>query len=140
MGRRGLRRITVRGAVYRWQADWTYRADVRTLLLRIWGGDKTSQALHADLTTDWSGYAEHIAAARGRGESPPALVVDTSYVMPRDVRAIIEYGLAHGWDPTARGKPFLLTQADTPTLQGLKLTGVGMHNPNQRGTESNDQG
>jgi len=122
MSTRGLRKIAVDGIVYQWKADWTYRTGIRTILLRVWGGDKTSQALHADMVTDWIGFAEVMAAARERGETLVDMVVDTSYVMPSDVRAIIEYGLVQGWDPRARGKPFVLTLVDRPSRQGLSLT------------------
>lgn len=131
MRMRGLRKITVDDIVYRWKADWTYPAGVRTLHLRVWGGDKTNQALHANLTTDWSGFAEAMKAARERGETPYEGVIDCSFVMPRDVRAIIGYGLAHGWNPSARGGPFVVTPADTPLPEGLSLATANTVSTNQ---------
>jgi len=46
--------------------------------------------------------------------------------MPRDIAAIIEYALAHGWSPARRGEPYWLKEkVDHLDLEGFFLTDVG---------------
>jgi hypothetical protein len=105
-----LRTITVDGVSYRWKADWVYIAgQVRTVRLRIWGGDKTRQALHAHLVGTFHGFRTAVAAGRIPKGSP---VVDTTYVEPREVRAVIVHALGRGWSPQSSGQPFCLGAAD----------------------------
>lgn len=111
MAKRELRKITVNGATFFWSADWTYirvGEEVynvqRTIHLRIWGDDKRSRPLYVDLHGP-------------RGD-------DWTYVLPHQVRAVIEYGLAHGWDPTTItwGEPYWLTGAAALVLGNLVPT------------------
>ena len=113
MAKRELRKITVAGAMFVWNADWTYikvgeesYSFRRTIHLHIRGATNRSQPLYVDLCGP--------------------IGDDHAYVLPRQVRAVIEYGLAHGWDPTTQGGPFWLTGADTPVLDGLVITERGM--------------
>lgn len=119
MGRSlALRSMTVGETTFRWKADWVYISGRRTVRLRVWGGDKTNQALHAQLVANYRGVLEQIK----RGElSPGATIVDDIYIQPREVRIVIEYGLAHGWNPHAHGKPFRLTASNTPFLDNFTL-------------------
>jgi hypothetical protein len=61
--------------------------------LRIWGSDKTSRMLRADLVP--------LSWVPGRPRLPG----------PRQVRAIIDYALGHGWQPEVPGTPFVLTHS-----------------------------
>jgi hypothetical protein len=123
MGRKRvkLRTITINGVPFHWIADWSYAEGVRIVRLRVWGGDKTRQTLHAHLVATFHGLRE--AVARGDGRLPTT-IVDTSYIAPREVRTLIEYGLAHGWDPQASGKPFCLTEADPSPSGELVLKDI----------------
>ncbi|GAB2864580.1 hypothetical protein GCM10022221_75870 [Actinocorallia aurea] len=49
---------------------------------------------------------------------------DTSFPTSRDVRAIVERGLASGWTPISHGPPFFLSEHDAPpwNLPGFLLT------------------
>lgn len=118
-----LRTITINGVPFRWIADWGYdERGVRTVRLRVWGGDKTRQALHAHLVATFHGLRQVVA----RGEIPlPTTVVDDTNIRPREVRALIEYGLVHGWNPQASGKPFCLTAADPSPSDDLTLVDIG---------------
>ena len=113
MAKRELRKITVAGATFVWNADWTYikvgeesYSFRRTIHLHIRGATNRSQPLYVDLCGP--------------------IGDDHAYVLPRQVRAVIEYGLTHGWDPTTQGGPFWLTGADTPVLDGLVITDRSM--------------
>ncbi len=116
-----LRTITIEGRAFRWTADWTTIEGRRTVRLRVWGGDKTSRMLQAYLIATFRGFG----AAVERGDIPLATsVVDDTYIRPRDVRAAIEYALAHGWDPRARGQPFRLTAADASPSDDLAFADI----------------
>ena len=121
-----LRTITVEGEKFRWIADWSYPKEgvnrgFRIIRLRVWGGDKASCALQAHLRATF----RETRAAFERGEIlPGTIVVDNSYILPRDVRVAVEYGLAHGWDPELTGRPFLLTAADALSSESLELVDI----------------
>lgn len=70
----------------------------RCVRLRVWGAGKTSQVLQADL----------LSATWATPWSPCA--TDTAYPQPADVRAVVDYALAHGWRPGTRGGPFVLSE------------------------------
>jgi hypothetical protein len=61
---------------------------LRSVRLRVWGEGKTSRVLQADLF--------------------PATPSDSWHPTPRDVRAVVEYALEHGWRPERRGGLFVL--------------------------------
>ncbi|MEW9532433.1 hypothetical protein [Microbispora sp. NPDC049125] len=81
--------------------------------MRIWGAGKNSRALQADLLSkSWP-------APWG------ACASDDAYPSPTDVRALVERGLALGWDPSVRGGTFLLTEQDDASdgkLPGFLVT------------------
>lgn len=118
MGKRHpLRRIIVHNRIFHWRATWGNGEGAggeRILHLRVWGGDKMSCPLDADLF--------NLSRLQRSIDLPWAAWTDDSYIMPKDVRAVIEYGLAHGWDPAGRGAPFRLTSADALVLDELALT------------------
>lgn len=72
----------------------------RGIRLRVWGAGKNGRALQADLLS----------------KTPPgpwgACATDAAYPTSGDVRAVVLYGLAHGWEPDAVGGTFLLTEAE----------------------------
>ncbi len=116
-----LRTITIEGRAFRWIADWIDIEGRRTIRLRVWGGTKTSQALQAHLVATFREFR----AAVERGEIlRRTAVVDDTYIRPRDVRAAIEYALAHGWDPRASGQPFRLTAADASPSDDLAFVDI----------------
>lgn len=122
MGRKTpLRKISVNGRTFQWKADWVYFVGRRTVRLRVWGGDKTSQVLHANLVATFHGFQ----AAVDRGEIQlPTHVEDTTYIRPHEVCTLIEYALSHGWNPQASGKPYCLTSADTAPSADLALVDI----------------
>jgi hypothetical protein len=120
-----LRTIVVQGATFHWKADWVYVEGIRTVRLRVWGGDKTSRQLHAHLIATFHTFRARVA----RGEIEVGWLnylyaLDTAYVQPRDVRAIIEYALGHGWDPHTSGTPFCLGASDPSPSEELALVDI----------------
>lgn len=105
-----LRKIVIEDRPFWWKADWFYHPDQsRILQVRIWGGGKGSRSLFVNLTSKWVEY--------------PA---SCSYPLPKDIRAIILYALAHGWNPPARGEAhWLKEKRDQLELEDLLLTDVG---------------
>jgi len=98
-----LRKRMVAGRQYVWRGEIREvrgeRHWHRCIRVRVFGAGKNSRALQVDLlsktwTKEWFSY------------------VDEAYPTPADLRAIIERGLALGWDPDAVGGTFLLTEAD----------------------------
>ncbi|ROO88635.1 hypothetical protein EDD29_6309 [Actinocorallia herbida] len=84
----------------------------RCLRLRVWGGGKNSRPLAVDLLSV-------------TGPSPwSACATDNGYPTTRDVRAVIERGLALGWPVDDRGGAFLLSEHDLPDwdLPGFVVT------------------
>jgi hypothetical protein len=81
----------------------------RYIRLRVWGGGKNSRRLQADLLSTYEGGPWGYCAT------------DTAFPTPRDVRAVVDHALAHGWNPAVRGGVFLLQ--DSPLiLQGFVIT------------------
>jgi len=78
------------------------------VLIRVWGGGKNGQMLLADLES---------TAPPG----PWGGVGDTSFPTPRDIRAIIDYALEHGWDPTAIGGRHELGADVEIEIQGFRF-------------------
>ncbi|MBO2447084.1 hypothetical protein J4573_08285 [Actinomadura barringtoniae] len=77
--------------------------------LRVWGAGKNSRLLQADLLS--------------RAVLPWGCATDDGYPTPKDVRAVIDYALANGWDPDLPSGTFYLTEADhTLELPGFILT------------------
>lgn len=103
MARARLRRLRVDDREYTWTAKITgvsgERDHHRCVRLRVWDDDRKSRALEADLLSNAWGL-------------PWGSATDTSHPKPGDVRAVIDYALANGWDPTATGAPFFLSERD----------------------------
>ncbi|ONH22199.1 integrase [Pseudofrankia asymbiotica] len=112
-----LRRLHVDGQAFTWRAGIHHAPGSgdchRCIRVRAWVDDKTRQALQADLLSlTWP-------APWG------ACTTDGAYPTLADVRAVILYGLAHGWQPERRGGTFTLTERDHAahfTLPGFLLT------------------
>ncbi len=107
-----LRELHASGRAFAWKASIGCAPGSgdchRCIRLRVWGAGKNSRALQADLlSTTWP-------APQG------ACASDAAYPTADDVRAVISYGLAHGWDPNARGGTFLLTEREH--AHALELT------------------
>ena len=107
-----LRELHASGRAFAWKASIGCAPGPgdchRCIRLRVWGAGKNSRALQADLlSTTWP-------APQGAWAS------DAAYPTADDVRAVISYGLAHGWDPDARGGTFLLTEREH--AHALELT------------------
>ncbi|MEU7868999.1 hypothetical protein [Dactylosporangium sp. NPDC049140] len=60
----------------------------RTVRVRVWDGGKNGRVLQAHLQ--------------------PAAPDESCFATPRDVRAVVEYALGHGWRPEARGGMFVV--------------------------------
>lgn len=103
MGTR-LRKLRITGAEFVWTAQILYvhgeRDCHRCIRLRVWGAGKNSRALQVDL----------LSKTWGTPWSP--CTVDNAYPEPRDVRAVVEYALAHGWDPQVVGGTFFLSERE----------------------------
>jgi len=110
-----LRSLRIGDARYRWTAELCNYRDVgldyhRFVRVRVWGGGKNSQVLHADLEST-SGPGPW-----GSG------VTDVAYPTPKDVRAIVDYALAHGWDPSVKGGRYELRPDAGLAVPGFVLT------------------
>jgi hypothetical protein len=105
-----LRRVVVQDRLFWWVADWFYHPDQsRILRVRIWGRDKQSRPLRANLTSKWIEYPAY-----------------GSYPLPSDISAVIIYALAHGWKPDEHGEAHWLTEGqDQLELGNFLLTDVG---------------
>ncbi|MFI5914106.1 hypothetical protein [Dactylosporangium sp. NPDC051541] len=71
-------------------------ACLRVVRVRVWGGGKQSRVLQADLA---------------------APVTDESWhPTPKDVKAVVERALAHGWRPDVRGGMYVMRNAQFPAM------------------------
>ena len=105
-----LRKIIINSMIFWWKADWFYHFDDRRIIrVRIWGSDKKGQPLYVNLTYKWVEY-----------------LVYSSYLKPKDIAAIIEYALSHGWHPfIRRTAPYWLKQdVDHLILDNFVLTNI----------------
>jgi hypothetical protein len=72
----------------------------RCIRLRVWGSGKNGRVLKVDLLS----------------KAPPgpwsACATDNTYPTPRDVRAVVDYALVHGWEPDEVGGTFLLAESE----------------------------
>ncbi|MEV0808850.1 hypothetical protein [Micromonospora sp. NPDC050200] len=99
-----LRRLRVGGREFTWRAVICHvpgELDChRGIRLRVWAGGKTSRPLQVDLVS--------------RAWPAPwgACASDNAYPQPHDVRAIIVFALANGWQCDARGGVFLVTEGE----------------------------
>src|ERR1700677_2201258 len=87
-----MRTLRAGSREFKWTAEVCWYRDVkledrRCVRVRVWGGGKNGCMLLADLESTSSG--------------PWGGVPDSSYPTPRDVRAITDYALEHGWGPAA---------------------------------------
>jgi hypothetical protein len=97
-----LRRLHTDGQTFSWRAEIHHvqgSGDChRCIRVRVWAGGRASQALQADLlSTSWP-------APWG------TCATDGAHPTSRDVRAIIAYGLANGWQPERLGGTFVLSE------------------------------
>lgn len=99
------RRIVVSDTTFHWKADWEYVRDTRVIKLRVWQPGDRGQTLRVNLTT----------------KAP--ISFDDAYVLPKDVQIVIEYALAHGWQPQVRGADHWLTHNDPMELDALQSIG-----------------
>ncbi|HET7012730.1 MAG TPA: hypothetical protein VFI65_02395 [Streptosporangiaceae bacterium] len=113
--RRRLRTLRIGDVRYRWTAELCYDRDDsqdlhRCVRVRVWGAGKNGQVLSADLvsTSDPGPW--------GSG------VTDVAYPTPKDVRAIIDSALAHGWDPATVGSRYELGPEAGPAVTGFRVT------------------
>lgn len=108
--RKKIRLIVIDGHAFRWVANWSYRAGYRVVHLRVWAGAKNSGPLAINLVSQWPGFP-----------------TDSAYPLPREVRQVILYGLAHGWTPETSRAPFWLTEqiAAELLLDHLRVTDAG---------------
>jgi hypothetical protein len=99
-----LRKLHVGGRDFVWKAQICHvsgEADChRCIRLRIWGAGKNCRALHADLLS------------KGWGSPWGACATDGAYPASGDVRRVIGYALAHGWDPDLVGGTFVLSESE----------------------------
>ena len=108
-----MRTLRIGAREFRWTAelcghydlDWVYHRCVR---VRVWGGGKNGRRLLVDLqSTDpgaWGG------------------VPDSAHPTPGCVRAIIDYALEHGWDPTVVGGRHELGSEAGVEIPGFRIT------------------
>lgn len=113
--RRRLRKLRVGGREFVWRADIGVvdgdGGDCHRLInVRIWSAGKRSRPLVADL----------LSTSMGAGWSPAA--TDDAYPGPRDIRQLIEGGLAFGWEPDALGGTFPLTESSGLELPDFLIT------------------
>lgn len=110
-----MRQLHLGGRTFAWHVAATggnCYCEVSAYRLRIWGAGQASRALRVDLvSTAWLA-------------PPEAGVLDGGYPTPARVRTVIEYALSRGWDPTARGGSFVLTEADH--THGLEVPGFAV--------------
>jgi hypothetical protein len=89
-----LRRLTIDGLTYRWAVGIRHNGGSITeqslIQVRVWGDQRGSAPLIVDVVIAQWGFI---------------------YVLPSEVRTIIEAGLASGWQPGQRGSPFTLPEA-----------------------------
>jgi hypothetical protein len=104
MVRERLRRLRVGEREFVWTARIGHvpgeRDCHRCIRLRVWGGGKNSRVLEADLLSKTWGLPWSACATDG------------AYPGSGDVRAVIDYALERGWDATATGGSFLLSERD----------------------------
>ncbi|MGK3201764.1 hypothetical protein [Amycolatopsis sp. MEPSY49] len=110
-----LRTLRVGERTYTWRATIGQVAGDgadrhRCVRVRAWGAGKNGRALEADL----------LSKATSPGWTPAE--TDGSYPAAADVRRLVEHGLALGWDPTASGGTFRLTEDHGLELPGFLLT------------------
>jgi hypothetical protein len=111
-----LRHLRIGSRVFTWRAEIHHvrgsKDCHRCIRVRAWGAGKTGQALQADLLSTYLGPWG-------------ACATDGSYPTPAEIRALILFGLRHGWQPERRGGTFMLSEmrhAETPILPGFLLT------------------
>ena len=103
-----LRRMQIDGRAFAWRAEIRYvrgsADDHRCIRVRCWGAGKTSQALEADLLSPtWP-------APCGTCSIDGVWATDDAHPTPRDIRALIDYALDHGWQPELTGGTFPLSE------------------------------
>jgi hypothetical protein len=109
-----LRTLRVGTREFRWAAqihhvteesDWR-----RCARVRIWGCGKNSRVLRADLLSTSDGGPWGLCAT------------DVAYPTPRTVRALIDFALERGWDPTVVGGRWQLGADTELRIPGFRIT------------------
>jgi hypothetical protein len=99
-----LRKLRTGGREFVWKADIRHvrgeRDCHRCIRVRVWGGGKNSRALQADLLS------------KSWGSPWGACATDGAYPTADDVRSLIGYALAHGWEPDAVGGTYVLAERE----------------------------
>lgn len=112
--RQRLRNLHRDGHTFVWCAEIGHVAGSgdchRVIRVRVWRDGKTSRPLQADLLslswgTPWS-----------------ACATDGAYPTSSHIRALVECGLRHGWDPAVRGGTYHLPESAGLALDGFLLT------------------
>ncbi|TJZ41934.1 integrase [Streptomyces piniterrae] len=114
MGKRRVRTIRFDAQEFRWTGAIGIRHDEsdcrRYVQLRVWGSaGRTGQVLD-------------VALVSAGPQGPWGACTDNVYPTPRDVRTVIEYALARGWDPAARGGTFTLGPGGEGESEPIGLT------------------
>jgi hypothetical protein len=105
------RKIVVNGVGFRWKADIRAYEGQRVVYLRVW-------QIRAGSTL--------IAWLVGKDVGAPSAFVDTAYPTPKDVRKIIDCGIAKSWMFSERGADLHLSSADGIELDSLRLFDISM--------------
>ena len=97
-----LRHLYADGRRYAWRAEIRHVPGTavchRCVRVSVWGSGKNGRTLRADLlSTAW--------------DLPWGCATDDSYPTPADVRAVVDFALASGWEPEAIGGEFVLTES-----------------------------
>ncbi|MEV0403382.1 hypothetical protein [Actinoallomurus sp. NPDC050550] len=96
-----LRKLYANGCEFTWTGQICHVAGERDchrcIRVRVWGAGKNSSALQADLLS--------------KAVLPWGCATDCNYPTPKDVRTVIDYALAHGWDPHLIGGTFFLSES-----------------------------
>lgn len=109
-----MRTLRIGDARFAWTARLFHHDDgtdcYRCVRLRVWGGGKNSRVLSVDLLST--------------SEPGPwgRCTTDTAYPTPRDVRAVIDHALQHGWDPNDVGAPYVLVAGTGLELAGFRVS------------------
>jgi hypothetical protein len=103
-----LRILRTGAREFRWTAEL---CPPRCVRVRAWGNGKNGCMLRVDLMT---------TGDTGRWFDDP----DTPYPTPGIVRVVIDYALAHGWDPSSLGGRYVLSTDAELEVPGFQITDI----------------